>query len=296
MNRAAGRSTEHRATQVEAEALTRTSLQLVLAYLAATSIPIIRLGTSGEGWLAAALHSAALLVVLLALRSSTPMALRAWMPLALGPYLYIELRWIIQGTGFSHRDGLVARWDAALGSRSPWHLTASPADSPIASELLHLAYLSYYALVYVPPALLWMRSERAAFAETVLALMIVYGMCFVVFILFPVDGPRFLHGPAGAPDGAIRSIVIQVLEGGSSRGTAFPSAHVAASLVASVYALRFHRIVGIVAGTCTLGMAVGAVYGGYHYSVDIVAGVLAGALALLAAHRVTDIVLSRTHI
>lgn len=264
----------------------RASLRLIVLYLALTSVPLARLAASGGGALPLALHVLALCIALGASHRAVPAALRAWTPLGLGPFLYIELRWIIAGAGFPHADATVVRWDAALSALSPFHLAAAPTDSVVLSELLHLCYLSYYALIYVPAALLWLRGRRAEFAETTLALMVVYGACFVTYILFPVDGPRFLLGPAHAPDGPVRRIVLAVLEAGSSRGTAFPSAHVAASLVASWQAFRFQRPVGVVALLLTAGLAFGAVYGGYHYAIDIVAGVAFAVVALLIVREV----------
>lgn len=263
---------------VPEEDYSRASLRLLLGYLALTSIPLVLGGLSTGSWWPPALHSAAAAVVLTALRPAAPQGVRAWTPLALGPYLYVELRWIIEGVGAQHGDSRVAGWDSLLGG--PWHLGASPADPLLLSELLHASYLSYYALIYVPPALLWLRGRRAAFAETTLALMVVYGICFVSYAAFPVDGPRYLLGPATAPDGPVRAIAVRLLEAGSSRGTAFPSAHVAASVVASWYALRFHRALGSLVLALTGGLAIGAVYGGYHYAIDIVAGLVVGLVAL----------------
>ncbi len=271
--------------EAEARRTSGLSLRLLTLYVAFTTLPVLNGALKQGSWLAALLHVVALALVLLALHPAAPAAIRLWTPLALGPWLYVELRWIIAGVGRAHVDSMIIRWDDALGAHSPWHIVASPTDSVVASELLHLCYLSYYALVYVPAALFWLRGQRAAFAETTLALMVVYGLCFVTYIAFPVDGPRFLLGPAAAPDGPIRRIVLGVLEAGSSRGTAFPSAHVAASLVASWYALRYQRPVGVVALVLTIGLAFGAVYGGYHYAVDIVAGIAYAGLALLLVRQ-----------
>jgi membrane-associated phospholipid phosphatase len=206
--------------------------------------------------------------------------IRSWTPLAAGPFLYIS------GARFPHHDQLVSNWEFLLFPSSPTRSLALMLPFRGLSELLHIAYISYYFLVYVPPALLWFRGRRRQFGDTVLPLTIAYAACFVTFVLFPVDGPRFLYGPAPAPDGPVRRFVIALLASGSSRGTAFPSSHVAASVVASVCALRFQRPVGIVVALLTAGICIGAVYGGYHYAVDIVAGLLTGAVALIVAYAI----------
>lgn len=264
------------------EAALRTALRVLAGYLALTSVPLVHLAVSGGEWAPLAMHALAIGVVVAALasRGSANQAQRDWTPLGLGPFLYIELRWIIEGAGRPHADALVASWEAGLFPSDPSASLATRWPSLAVSELLHVCYLSYYAIVYVPPALLWLRGRRREFADTVLALVVVYSLCFVTYTLFPVDGPRFVHGPSSAPLGPIRAMVVQLLASGSSRGTAFPSSHVAAALVAAVCALRFQRGVGVVVAVLTAGLALGAVYGGYHYAVDVLVGAGTAAVAL----------------
>jgi membrane-associated phospholipid phosphatase len=221
--------------------------------------------------------------VVLASRRRSLQPLRDWLPLLLGPFLYIELRWLIAGVGRPHADVLVQGWEHALFPGNPAATWASALPVRWLSEALHFAYASYYLLVYVPPALLYFRGRRDAYAATLLALAVVYGVCFLTYVVFPVDGPRFLGGPAAAPDGPIRSFVVHLLQTGSSRGTACPSSHVAASVVATLAALRYQRRVGIVVALLTVGLAVGAVYGGYHYLVDVLVGAIVGMAAWLLA-------------
>ncbi|MEP6999556.1 MAG: phosphatase PAP2 family protein [bacterium] len=265
------------------EAIGRLSLLILVAYLLATLVPLVRWGVAGGSWVAVIAHFAALVLVASAARGRGTRAVRDWIPLALGPFLYVELRWIIEAVGQSHADALVAGWESALFPFDPSASLARLWPSGALSELLHLCYLSYYALVYVPPALLWLRGARQAFAATVLALVVVYAMCFVAYAIVPVDGPRFMHGPSMAPSGPIRAIVVRLLESGSSRGTAFPSSHVAASVVAALCALRDQKRVGVVVAVLAAGLALGAVYGGYHYAVDVLAGVATGLLAFAGA-------------
>ena len=269
------------------DALVRLSLRILAGYLAITLVPLARWSAAQHSWAPLIAHTAALTVALLAAaaRPSETRGLRDWVPLGLGPFLYFELRWIIEAVGRPHADALVAGWESVLFSSDPSRSLAPLLPSVALSEVLHFCYLSYYALVYVPPALLWLRGRRRAFAETVLALVVVYAACFAMYALFPVDGPRFVRGPSMAQAGPIRTIVMRLLESGSSRGTAFPSSHVAASVVAALCALRHQRRTGLVVAILTVGLAIGAVYGGYHYGVDIVAGALTG-LSAFAISRV----------
>lgn len=273
------------ATDVPADRAARVSNAVIAAYLAATIWPMVTF-VRGTG------HFAPLVAHLVALAAAINVAttnrielrrLRDLLPLLLGPFLYVELRWLIPGVGRPHSDALVLQWEHAVFGGNPSATWARTMHWPVLSELLHLAYASYYALVLVPPIVLYARGRRDAFAATMLALTLVYGACFTTYLFFPVDGPRYLVGPADAPHGPVRAFVLHLLEAGSSRGTAFPSSHVAASVVAALCALTFQRRLGVVVAVLTLGLALGTVYGGFHYGVDVLAGVAVGLLCWLAA-------------
>lgn len=263
----------------------RISNGVIAAYLAATTWPMVAYtrGAGNSAPLTAHLVALVATVAVVATRPTELRRLRYWLPLLLGPFLYVELRWLIPGVGRPHFDGLVVQWERALFGGDPSATWALAMPSLVLSELLHFAYASYYALVLVPPIVLYARGRREAFAATLLALTITYGACFSVYLFFPVDGPRYLLGPADAPDGPMRAFVLRLLDAGSSRGTAFPSSHIAASVVSALCALAFQRRLGIVVSVLTVGLALGTVYGGFHYGVDALAGVALGLLCWLGA-------------
>jgi len=273
------------AVDVPADRAMRLSSAVLAVYLAATTWPMIVYagGASALGPLTVHMAALAAAVVVVSTRGPALRPLRDWLPLFLGPYLYVELRWLIPTIGHAHSDMLVLHWEHALFPGNPSATWASAMPSLALSEALHFAYASYYLLVLVPPIVLYARGRRDAYAATMLALTIVYGACFATYLLFPVDGPRYLVGPAHAPDGAVRTFVLHLLEAGSSRGTAFPSSHVAASVVATLCALSFQRRLGIVVAALTVGLTLGTVYGGFHYGVDALAGVALGLLCWLVA-------------
>ncbi|HET9796699.1 MAG TPA: phosphatase PAP2 family protein [Gemmatimonadaceae bacterium] len=254
-------------------------------YLAIVTFPIWRYATASGTHVALATHLAMLgytLAVLGARRGRTRPVLD-WLTLTVGPLMYVEMRWIIAGLGLPHRDGLVSAWEHALFPSNPSATLALAWRSVPLSEALHLAYGAYYLIVYLPPIILYARGRRDDFVATALALTVVYGACFITYALFPVDGPRYLVGPAPAPDGPMRRFVLTLLEQGSSRGTAFPSSHVAASVVAALCALRYQRRLGLAVAVTASALTVATVYGGFHYAVDALVGVSLGGLSWLAS-------------
>jgi hypothetical protein len=257
------------------------SLLLIATYLALTAWPAL-LGARTSGDSRVSIVHVALLAAAAGLTATTRPRLRRLrdlLPLAVGAFLYVELRWLIPALGRPHADAVVLGWERALFPSNPSATWAPRLPSLALSETLHLAYASYYLLVLLPPLLLYLRGRRSEYARTMLALVLVYATCFLTYLVFPVDGPRYLVGAAAAPEGPVRTAVLHLLAAGSSRGTAFPSSHVAASVVASLCALRFQPRLGVVIAVSTVGLALGTVYGGFHYAVDALAGGIVGLAA-----------------
>jgi membrane-associated phospholipid phosphatase len=254
------------------------ALTLIAAYLALTSWPAVLGARATQDGRVLLVHVSVLVAAAALAATALPRlrTLRDLLPLAVGAFLYVELRWLIPALGRPHADAAVIEWEQALFPSNPSATWAPSSHSVPLSEALHLAYASYYLLVLVPPLLLYLRGRRTEYARTMLALVLVYGVCFLTYLVFPVDGPRYLVGAAAAPEGPVRTFVLHLLAAGSSRGTAFPSSHVAASVVASLCALRFQRGVGLVVAASTLGLVLGTVYGGFHYAVDALAGGIVG--------------------
>lgn len=221
-----------------------------------------------------ALHATALIAVAALLYRPRAGFMVDWIPLASIPFLYAELpRLALTGL----HDGAVQRWELSTFHTSPAQTLAARWSSPLLSELLHAAYVSYYAIIYVPPILLYWRGRHETFQKTVAGLMTVFGVCYTAFIFFPVAGPRYVwSAPLDVFDGPVRRFVLHVLAAGSAKGTAFPSSHVAVATVQSVLAFRWSTRAAVVLSMLTTGLAVGAVYGGFHYAVDVLAGAMIG--------------------
>src|SRR5262249_36695552 len=110
-------------------------------------------------------------------------------------------------------------------------------------------------------------------------------LCYTVFLLFPVVGPR--HVFPAADNVATRTMIAQLtarfLDHVAAWGAAFPSSHVAVSVAATVAALREWRALGLVLVVPTTLLALGSVYGQFHYAVDVLAGLGVGLAVALGA-------------
>lgn len=193
---------------------------------------------------------------------------------------YAEVPTLIGAFAMPFHDPTIQRLEGAVFGMQPAHVLAAKVPNLFVSELLHAGYLSFYLALSIPPLLLYASRRRFAFSQTVLTLIVTWIVCCAMFAIFPVQGPRFLWtSPPGIPNGPFRWLSASILAAGSARGTAFPSLHMAASLSQTVMAWRWQsRPLRYVMTASTLLIGVGAVYAGYHYAIDMVAGALLGAI------------------
>jgi membrane-associated phospholipid phosphatase len=267
--------------QIGREAALRGPRAVALAwlsvYLAAAGAV---LGAGGHGWLVG-VHIAVIAVALLTIspKGSASRTIGDLLPLVAAPLLYAEVPMLIAVLGSAYHDVLVQGWEQAVFGTQPARSLAGRFPFVAMSELLHAGYLGYYLVIFAPPLLLLAKGQRRGFAETVLALTVTCTLCWTIFALFPVEGPRYLWAaPLSVPNGPMRRLVVHILAAGSSRGAAFPSSHMAVSTAQAVMAWRWQRGMGWVLASAALLIGCGAVYGGFHYGVDMLAGAAVGGL------------------
>jgi membrane-associated phospholipid phosphatase len=210
-------------------------------------------------------------------------------PLIVVTALYTELGLLNTAAGVSH-DALVQAWEEALFGGQPsldW-IRAQP--WPALAWPLHVGYLSYYFILVVAPLGLWITGRRDAARRTLLLEMASLYICYSIFLVFPVAGPRYLFPLArnAATETAIAVFTQKLLNTGSAWGTAFPSSHVAVALVCAVSAWWEWRALGAVLLPLAVLLTLGTVYGQFHYAVDALAGaVVAGAILAVARAKMT---------
>lgn len=258
---------------------------LLAGYLVLVLPPLLVQNPDPTGLLLAASHvGAAALLVRRARTAPEGIDAWAWLPLVAVPFLYAELPLLNQWIGPGYHDAAVQGWERALFGGAPSAAWAQAMPWLPLSEVLHAGYLSYYPLIHLPFAVLHLKRRPEDFRLGASAVLLAFVLCYVVFIVFPVQGPRYLDPrPAAVPMGPFRWLALTILESGSSRGAAFPSSHVAVGVVqALVVGSAFGRGAGLAMGAVALALAGGAVYGGFHYAVDALAGAAVGVAAFAA--------------
>jgi membrane-associated phospholipid phosphatase len=231
---------------------------------------------------------AALLAGFVAPRARRNGSLGGWLaefyPLALTVGLYTHVGLVNEARGIAH-DAVVQGWEQALFGGQP--SLAWIRGFPSWSSLMHAAYLSYYGVLVAAPVGLWLARRRAAARTTLLLTMTTFYVCYAIFLAFPVAGPRYLWAPAANAATAVpvATFTHRLLEGGSAWGTAFPSSHVAAALVAAGCAWRGLPRLGVALVPPALLLSLATVYGQLHYAVDALAGAALAGLVLFMGRR-----------
>ena len=237
----------------------------------------------------AALGAIAFAAPVLRRRGGLRAAVGEFYPLLAAVGLYTALGAITAGAGISP-DAPVPRWEQAVFHGQPSREWIRAAPWPWLSWILHAGYLSYYFILAGAPLGLWLSGRRPGARRVTLAMMAAFYLCYAAFLLFPVAGPRYTFPLAdnAATATAIARFTQRLLDGGAAWGTAFPSSHVAVSLAAGAVTLGEWRALGVPLLGAAILLALGTVYGQFHYAVDAVAG--AGvAAAVVAAMRAAKI-------
>ena len=261
---------------------------LLLGYLALTTVvAVLRLHTQpASSWVIAANLFYVLLIVML---PRVPLAgfgrlIREIYPLVLVTSLYSALDILNNFGAVRTYDELVRSWETWLfgGQISQEWWQRYP--SQFWSTVLHGAYFAYYPIVALPVLYFLFSGKYQAVQRSMLWLMATYLTCYAIYLVFPVAGPyyEFPRPSAVMLDNPMARLVYGTLSQGSAYGAAFPSSHVAATLVATAAAFAGDRRAGAMVLIPALLLCVGVVYCQMHYGVDALAGGAVAGLVVIA--------------
>jgi membrane-associated phospholipid phosphatase len=151
------------------------------------------------------------------------------------------------------------------------------------NEIMSLSYMSYYFLVPVSAYILVVHGKWNSLERMVLAASITYYISYLIFIFYPVLGPRiYLENIFYLPfDGPLFTpLVSKIVEKGGLFGGAMPSSHCAVALVAVIFLIREIKDAAIPLLSVLLLLCISTVYGRFHYATDVIVGLFLGAVVL----------------
>ena len=253
---------------------------IIIAYLGFTSILIVvRRRNLARWYLYLLSHSTLVLAILwfsLKTDSLPPLVrfLREWYPFMTIPVFYWGVSPLTQIIFRNYFDDAVLRWEERLFKGQPSIYLSKCLPKMLLSEVLHLCYFSYYAIVLSLAGVLYIQGRFGAFREVVFAEILTFNVCLICYIFMPVAGPRYVFEKINGQlaNGRFHRLTHIIVSRGSSKGTAFPSSHTAIAVVVLFYAMRYDMFAFIILCPFCVGLVFGTVYGRFHYAVDAIAG------------------------
>jgi len=184
-------------------------------------------------------------------------------------------------------DPWIQSFEERLFGSEPSRDLARRWPNPILGEYLHLGYFSYYFLAPTLAFTLRFRRSYVAYQRAIACVALTFYISFIIFILMPVAGPYYSFTPPDVNQVGIilPRLVRWLLNRGSSVGAAFPSSHVAVSVTVWIMAMRYHSKLSVIYAFLVPALALGTIYGGYHYATDVIAGLLLALLVGTLGHK-----------
>lgn len=184
------------------------------------------------------------------------------------------------------RDYLLIEIDRAVFRCDPT-IWLEQYSRPWLTDLLQIAYTSYYFIPVVLCTVLYVQRRHDVFFGCVFTLVFAYFLSYVGYLAVPAIGPRFALADqhAGAlvsgPIGQGIADTLNALE--HNKRDCFPSGHTMIVLIALVQAFQYVRRLSYVFLPFVCGLISATIYCRYHYVIDVLAGLLAAALCLWIA-------------
>jgi membrane-associated phospholipid phosphatase len=181
-------------------------------------------------------------------------------------------------------DGAVTGLERTLFGIDPslW-LDAHP--SVFLTEVLTAFYCTYYFLIPGLAVTLLFSRRDDDIKKFMTATCATFFISYLAFIFLPVAGPRFYfadlyqHKLVGV---LFRPLADFIMDNAAFRGGAMPSSHVAVAVVAAFFAVRAYGRKAWFIVPVVVGLALGTVYGRYHYAIDVVIGAIIAGVVLYA--------------
>lgn len=152
--------------------------------------------------------------------------------------------------------------------------------NPVLNEIMQLGYAIYWFTIPVSAAILFFKKKYIELEKLLSVTFGTFFLCYIIFILFPVAGPRFnLVQYFNKPYEGIlfTSVLRKFVHGAGLRGGAFPSSHVAVSFVIYRFMKRIEPKIAIhIFLPAVILLSLATVYGRYHYFLDMFAGLIMG--------------------
>ena len=211
--------------------------------------------------------------------SKTLQFARHWYPLPLYIFFFEELQALVHIIHRGWFDRWLIQFDYNLAGVHP-SVWLGRFANPALNDAMQFAYMTYFLYLVMLPAILYVQKDRAAYWTVMVSTAIAHYSVYIIAVLFPIESPYFALAslnPTALHGGAFTATIELIEHFGRVHGAAFPSAHVAGSMVAILAARRYKPRLFWLCLPFFIMMCVATVYGRYHYVADVLAGLAVGA-------------------
>jgi membrane-associated phospholipid phosphatase len=213
-----------------------------------------------------------------------------WYPGLIVFFSFKEMHVIIQSLARKDYDDLLIAIDRWLFGVNPTAWLAQ-FSSPLLTEILQIAYASFYLIMLMLGAELYARKDGEKFSYTLFTLVYGFFLSYIGYLIVPGVGPRFTLHDFNAlnidlPGLYVTDALRDFINAGESipKGVAnamqfaqrdvFPSGHTQMTLIVMFLAAKYKltsRYVLYLFGTLLIAATV---YLRYHYVIDLIGGAL----------------------
>lgn len=200
-------------------------------------------------------------------------------PLAFVPFVYDTLGLLIPAVHPAEYDAALSAIDFAVFGVHPT-LWLQRFTHPVLTDLLYLAYATFFLFPLVVGVALWRRSPALA-RRFIFLISLTFFISYVGYVLLPAQGPRavlagvYTVNLQATPIARTIATTLNDLE--RNRVDVFPSGHTMITVVCLLVARRHaRRLFCFLLPVGTL-LVIATVYCRYHYVIDVIVGL---ALAL----------------
>lgn len=174
-------------------------------------------------------------------------------------------------------DPILIRLDYAIFGFYPT-VMAEKCMNPLLTDILQLAYSSYYFLPITLGVVLKIKGRDPDFDRSLFLIMFCFYLSYAGYMLMPALGPRFTLGHLQNTDlrgyviaGQLQELLNRI-EG--IKRDAFPSGHTGIALTVLYLSYRYAKGLYRFFLPCVIALIVSTVYCRYHYVVDVLGGIL----------------------
>ena len=212
--------------------------------------------------------------------------LRNWYPLLFVAWCYREMATLIAAIRHARFDEALAALDLSVWGVYPT-VWLERIYSPALTETLQIIYTLFIPVILFVPWFMWYKKRYAEFRYMAFLLALGFLASYVGYLIVPARGPRFLleHAQHIPLKGLWLFISMQAalnqLE--HDHYDCFPSGHTELTILAFWLSRSISKKLFWVYFLYTLCIVFATVYLRYHYTADLLAGVVVALVLILAA-------------